>query len=446
MEKRKVIIMGAAGRDFHNFHLAYRDNEQYDVKAFTATQIADIEKRIYPAVLAGRLYPEGIPIFPEEQLEELIKKWDIDEVVFAYSDTKHMDVMHKASRAMAAGADFKMMGMKHSSLKSSVPIISICAVRTGVGKSQTTRYITNILNELNLKVVAVRHPMPYGDLAEQVCQRFATFEDLKKHKCTIEEAEEYAPHIEKGNIVYAGVDYEVILREAEKEADVILWDGGNNDMPFYKSDLQIVLVDPHRPGHEISYHPGETNLRMADVIIINKIDSATPESIAQVKENIKAANPHAVVVEAASPYLVNQPELIRGKKVLAIEDGPTITHGEMAYGVGVLASKAWGAKEFADPRPHAVGSIKGVYEKYQHLGAVLPAMGYSEQQVKELNETINNTPADLVVIGTPFDLRRILDINKPMVRVTYDLEERGGAKLKDQIVKVLKEKRLNVPA
>ena len=322
----------------------------------------------------------------------------------------------------------------------------ICAVRTGVGKSQTARYITNILSELNLKVVSVRHPMPYGDLSTQICQRFATFEDLTKHKCTIEEAEEYAPHIEKGNIVYAGVDYEVILREAEKEADVILWEGGNNDLPFYKPDLQIVLVDPHRPGHEMSYHPGEANLRMADCIIINKIDSATPESINQVKENIKMVNPNAVVVEAASPYIVNQPELIGGKKVLVIEDGPTITHGEMSYGVGVLAAKAWGAKEFADPRPYAVGSIKGVFEKYNHLGAVLPAMGYSEQQIKELNETINNTPADLVVIGTPFDLRRILDINKPMVRVTYDLEERGGARLKDIIVKTLKEKQIKVPA
>lgn len=431
MEKNKIIIMGAAGRDFHNFNVFFRDNDKYKVVAFTATQIPDIEGRVYPSALAGKLYSKGIPIYAEEDLPGLIKEHKIDEVVFAYSDVSHMEVMHKASTVLACGADFKFMGPFHTMLKANIPVISVCAVRTGVGKSQTTRRVCSILKEAGLKVVAVRHPMPYGDLSKQVCQRFEKFEDLVKHNCTIEEQEEYAPHIEKGIIVYAGVDYEKILMEAQKEADVIVWDGGNNDYPFYKPDIAITLVDPLRPGHEVSFHPGEVNLKLADIIIINKVETALQDQVKTVKENIKANNSRANIIEATSPITVDEPEMIKGKKVLAIEDGPTITHGHMSYGAGVLASKNKGAKEIVDPRPYAVGSIKEVYKKYAHLGAVLPAMGYSSKQISELEETIKNTPCDVVVIGTTVDLRKIMKIDKPAVKVSYELEEVSKPDLKD---------------
>lgn len=421
--KRKVIIMGAAGRDFHNFNVYYRDNESYEVVAFTAAQIPDIEGRTYPAVLAGKLYPAGIPIYAEAELTDLIKKHKIDEVAFSYSDIAHADVMHKASTVGAAGADFILLGPAHTMLKAEVPIVSVCAVRTGAGKSQTTRKVCEVFKKAGLKVVAVRHPMPYGDLTKQICQRFEVLDDLKKHNCTIEEQEEYAPHIESGIIVYAGIDYKKILDEASKEADVVIWDGGNNDYPFYKPDIAITVVDPHRPGHEIKYHPGELNLKMADVIIINKVDTALPENIKQVKENITANNPYAKVIEAASPITVDYPELIKGKRVLAIEDGPTITHGEMSYGAAVIASKKLGASEIVDPRPYAVGTIDEVFAKYRHLGAVLPAMGYSAKQISELEQTIEKTPCDVVVIGTPVDLRRIMKITKQAVKLQYELEE-----------------------
>jgi predicted GTPase len=438
MSKIKVIIMGAAGRDFHNFNVYYRDNDKYDVVAFTATQIPDIEGRQYPAVLAGKLYPNGIPIHAEEELIDLIKKYKADEVVFAYSDVSHMDVMHKASTVLAAGADFKIMGSYHTMIKADVPVISICAIRTGVGKSQTTRRVSDILKAMGLKVVAIRHPMPYGDLSKQIWQRFETVEDLQKHHCTIEEQEEYLPHIERGNVVYAGVDYQEILNHAQKEADVILWDGGNNDFPFYQPDISITLVDPLRAGHEVSFHPGEVNLKYGEIIVINKIENAKKEDIELVKKNIKENNPHAIVVEAASPITVDKPELVKGKKVLCIEDGPTITHGHMTYGAAVVASKNLGASEIVDPRPFATGSIKGVYQKYNHLGAVLPAMGYSKKQIEELEETIKNTPCDLVVIGTPVDLRQIMKIDKPAVRLTYELKEVSKPDLEEILHKDLK--------
>jgi len=422
-KKTKVIIMGAAGRDFHNFNVYYRDNENYEVVAFTAAQIPDIDGRTYPALLAGKLYPAGIKIYAEEELTDLIKKHNVDEVIFSYSDIAHTDVMHKASTVGAAGADFILLGPARTMLKADVPIVSVCAVRTGVGKSQTTRKVCEVFKKAGLRVVAVRHPMPYGDLTKQICQRFGTLDDLKKHNCTIEEQEEYAPHIEAGIIVYAGVDYKKILDEASKEADVVIWDGGNNDYPFYKPDIAITLVDPHRPSHEIKYHPGETNLKMADVVIINKVDTALPENIKQVKDNIAANNPYAKVIEAASPITVDHPELIKGKRVLAIEDGPTITHGEMSYGAAVIASKKLGASEIVDPRPYAVGSIDEVFAKYRHLGAVLPAMGYSAKQISELEQTIEKTPCDVVVIGTPVDLRRIMKITKQAVKLNYELEE-----------------------
>ncbi|MGB9839691.1 cyclic 2,3-diphosphoglycerate synthase [Thermovenabulum sp.] len=426
--------MGAAGRDFHVFNTYFRNNEQYEVVAFTATQIPNIEGRKYPSDLAGDLYRDGIPIYPEEQLESLIKDLNIHEVVFAYSDVSHEEVMHKASRALSAGADFKLLGPKSTMLKSTKPVVSVCAVRTGVGKSQTTRKVCKVLKDMGKKVVAVRHPMPYGDLSKQICQRFASYEDLDFHKCTIEEREEYEPHIDMGIVVYAGVDYEVILREAEKEADIIVWDGGNNDFPFYRSDLHIVLVDPHRPGHEMKYHPGETNLRMADVLVINKIDTASPEGIDAVRKSIEAVNPNAMVVEAASPIFVEDPEKIKGKRVLVIEDGPTLTHGEMTYGAGYVAAKKYGASEIVDPRKYSVGSIKDTYEKYKHLSLILPAMGYGEEQMRELQETINNCDCDTVIIGTPIDLTRIIKINKPAVRVKYRLQEIGEPTL-EQILK-----------
>lgn len=423
--------MGAAGRDFHNFNVYYRNNPEYEVVAFTATQIPGIEKRAYPPELTGSDYPKGIPIYPEEDLPELIRKYSINEVVFAYSDVAHEYVMHKASIALASGADFRLMGPFATMLKAKVPVVSICAVRTGSGKSQTSRRVTSILRERDFRVVVVRHPMPYGDLAKQVCQRFASREDLDKHECTIEEREEYEPHISNGIIVYAGVDYEKILREAEKEADIIVWDGGNNDMPFYKPDLHIVVADPHRPGHEVAYHPGETNLRMADVVVINKVDTADPANIATVRKNVKRLNYNAIIIEAASPITVDKPELIKGKRVLVVEDGPTLTHGNMPYGAGTIAAKRLGATEIVDPRPYTVGSIAKKFEEYPHLGAVLPAIGYGKEQIKELEETINQTPCDVVLIGTPVDLRHVLQLNKPAARAKYELQEISIPTLED---------------
>ena len=433
MERTKVIIMGAAGRDFHNFNVYFRGNEQYEVVAFTATQIPNIEGRTYPAVLAGNLYPEGIPIYPESDLTELIKKNKVDKVVFAYSDTPHEYVMHKASEVMAAGADFWLMGPNSTMLKSTKPIISVCAVRTGCGKSQTTRKVVKILRGMGKKVVSIRHPMPYGDLSKQIAERFATYEDLDKYECTIEEREEYEPHIDLGAVIYAGVDYEKILREAEKEADIIVWDGGNNDIPFYRPDLQIVVADPLRPGHETKYYPGETNFRMADVIVINKEDTAPFDAIEEIRNSARAINPDATIVDAASPVYLEGNESIKGKKVVIVEDGPTVTHGGMSYGAGYVAAMKWGAKEIISPYPYAVGTIKDTYEKYKQTRNVLPAMGYSPTQIKELEETINRIPADLVVIGTPIDLRRVVKLNKPAVRIRYELEEIGKPDLEDII-------------
>ena len=435
---RRVIILGAAGRDFHNFNVVFRDNPHYEVVAFTATQIPDIEGRRYPPELAGPRYPDGIPIEPEAKLEELIQEHDVDVCVFAYSDVSHQHVMERASRAMAAGASFWLLGPKATMLESEKPVISITAVRTGCGKSPTTRRVTDILKELGHKVVVVRHPMPYGDLTKQVVQRFASFDDLDKYDCTIEEREEYEPHIRRGNVVYAGVDYEKILREAEKEADVIVWDGGNNDFPFFKPDLAVVVADPHRPGHELTYFPGFVNLLMADVVVINKVDTADPKNVAIVKENVKRHNPRAVVIEAASPITVENPEVIEGKRVLVIEDGPTLTHGEMAYGAGVLAARKYGARELIDPRPFAVDSIKETFEQYPHLKDVLPAMGYGEEQIRDLEETIRRSNAEAVVIATPVDLTRLIEFKVPTARVVYELEERGPVTLEAVIRERLK--------
>ncbi len=432
--------MGAAGRDFHNFNVYFRSNDAYEVVAFTATQIPGIEGRNYPTELAGPNYPRGIPILHEDQLSRLIKEYDVDQVVFAYSDVSHEYVMHKASMVLASGADFRLMGPKTTMLKSKVPVISVCAVRTGSGKSQTSRQVAKILKSKSLRVAAIRHPMPYGDLRKQVWQRFASYEDLDRHECTIEEREEYEPHVDNGIVVYAGVDYEKILREAEKESDVIVWDGGNNDLPFYKTDLSIVVADPHRAGHELAYHPGETNLRMANVVIINKVDTADPQKVKQVKENVKSVNPEATVLDAASPVTADNPDLIRGKRVLVIEDGPTLTHGGMPYGAGVIMAKNSGASEIVDPRPYAVGSIREAYRKYPHLGALLPALGYGEKQVAELKETIDRVPCDVVVIGTPIDLRRIIAIGKPTVRVKYELKVLGPISL-EQILGSFLERR-----
>jgi len=429
--RKRVVILGAAGRDFHNFNVFFRNNPEYEVVAFTATQIPDIEGRIYPPELAGELYPNGIPILPEDDLEKIIKEKDVDIVVFAYSDVSHEHVMHLASRAHSAGADFWLLGPKSTMIESKKPVVAVTAVRTGCGKSQTSRKVAQLLQEMGYKVAVIRHPMPYGDLRKQIVQRFASFEDLDRYECTIEEREEYEPYIERGMVVYAGVDYEKILREAEKEADIILWDGGNNDFPFYKPDLWIVVTDPHRPGHELTHHPGETNFRSADVIIINKIDTAYPENVQKIRENIEKVNPNAIVIEAASPIFVDKPELIKGKRVLVIEDGPTLTHGGMSYGAGYIAAKKFGAKEIVDPRPYAVGSIIETYKKYPHLSNILPAMGYGKKQIKELEETINRADADVVIMGTPVDLRRFMNLNKPAVRVKYELEEIGQPKLKD---------------
>lgn len=437
MKRTRVIIMGAAGRDFHNFNVFFREREEYEVVAFTATQIPDIEGRVYPPELAGKLYPEGIPIYPEEELENLIKENGVDQAIFAYSDVPHEYVMHKASEAMAAGADFRLMGPKTTMLKSEKPVVAVCAVRTGVGKSQTTRKVCDTLKRMGKKVVAVRHPMPYGDLAKQACQRFASYEDMDRHNCTIEEREEYEPHIDRGIVVYAGVDYERILREAEREADVIVWDGGNNDIPFFVPDIHIVLIDPHRPGHEMRYHPGETNLRMAHVVVINKIDTAHPEGVVEVRKSIEALNPKATVIDGASPIFVEDISLIKNKRVLVVEDGPTLTHGEMTYGAGVIAAKKFGAKELIDPREYAVNSIKDTYMKYPHIGTLLPAMGYGKKQIRELEETINRADCDTVVIGTPIDLTKLMQLNKPSVRVRYELQEIGKPTLEDVLKDII---------
>ncbi len=421
MQKRRVMIMGAAGRDFHNFNTFFKGSEQFEVIGFTATQIPDIADRKYPSILAGENYPEGIPIYREEELTQLIKEKSIDLVVFAYSDVSHQYVMDSASKASAAGADFMLLGPKSTQIKSQKPLISICAVRTGSGKSQTTRYVSGILKEMGKRISIIRHPMPYGDLAHQKVQKFTSLEDMKKASCTIEEREEYEPHINMGNTVFAGVDYELILREAEKESDVIVWDGGNNDFSFYSSDLYIVVLDPHRPGHEIEYYPGEINFLMADILVINKVGTASPEDIEIVKNNIRKYNPKAKVVEAASPITAIDPEVIKGKRVLVVEDGPTITHGGMNYGAGTVAAKKYGAKEIVDPREYAVGSIKDTYEKYTTTGPVLPAMGYGKTQIEELEETINKADVDAVVIGTPIDLGKLIKINKPYIRVIYEL-------------------------
>ena len=436
---KTVLILGAAGRDFHNFNVFFRQNLDYQVVAFTATQIPDIAGRRYPAVLAGRLYPDGIPIFEEKDLESLIEDYSVDVVVFSYSDISHQNLMHLASRAGAAGADFWLLGPEHSQIASRVPVISVCAVRTGCGKSPVSRLVAGELRKHGRKPVVIRHPMPYGDLAVQAVQRFATLEDLDLQQCTIEEREEYEPHICEGTVVYAGVDYEKILHEAEKEADVILWDGGNNDTPFYKSDLEIVVVDPHSPGHELSYYPGEVNLRRADVLVINKVDTAQQHDIETVRQNIRLNNPRASVCEMACRVAVEDPELVRGKRALVVEDGPTLTHGEMPYGAGVVAARQCGASELVDPRPYAVGSIRGTYERYQHLTSLLPAMGYSDMQRHELEETIRRTPCDLVIVATPIDLARTIKVERPNLRVTYAVEELTKPSLADYLANFVHE-------
>ncbi|MEW6251867.1 MAG: cyclic 2,3-diphosphoglycerate synthase [Planctomycetota bacterium] len=433
----RVIIMGAAGRDFHDFNTFWRQDPTYEVVAFTAAQIPDIEGRVYPPELAGPRYPQGIPIYAEEQIGELIREHGIDLVSIAYSDLPHEAVMHKAAMVTAAGADFCMLGHRRTMLQSRKPVIAVCAVRTGSGKSQTSRAVVKILKEAGKKVAAVRHPMPYGDLTKQVCQRFATLADLDEQQCTIEEREEYEPHIAAGNLVFAGIDYARILEAAEAEADVILWDGGNNDMPFFKPNLFITVVDPHRPGHERKYYPGETNLYMADVIVVNKCDTANPADIEAVLRNVHDTNPDATVIMANSPVSVPDPAAVRGRCVLVVEDGPTLTHGEMKYGAGHIAARKFGAATIADPRPYAVGSIKTTFAKYSHVVDVLPAMGYGGRQVRELEQTINAVPCDLVLIGTPIDLGRILKINKPTMRVTYELEEREPGQLTAAVRKVL---------
>jgi predicted GTPase len=432
---KKVIIMGAAGRDFHNFNTYFRDNKDYRVVAFTATQIPDIEGRKYPAELAGKLYPKGIPIHAEAELNDLIAAHKVDDVHFAYSDVSHEYVMQKASQVLAAGANFVLLGPNDTMIKSRKPVISVCAVRTGSGKSQTSRRVAEILQKKGRKVAAIRHPMPYGDLVKQKVQRFADYADLDRHDCTIEEREEYEPHIDKGIIVYAGVDYGAILRQAEKEADVILWDGGNNDFSFYRSDLEIVVADPHRAGHELRYHPGETNFRRAQVIVINKMDTAKKEDIDIVLANIKRVNPKAAVVRANSPTIVEDGGRITGKRVLVIEDGPTLTHGGMKYGAGIVAARKYGAAEIIDPRPFAVGTIKKTFEKYNHLDNVLPAMGYGDKQTRELAKTIEAIDCDLVVSATPIDITRVIKVSKPILRVGYELEEIGSPTLKDLLKK-----------
>ena len=440
MTQRKVIIIGAAGRDFHNFNTFFRDNSDYKVVAFTAAQIPDIANRKYPAELAGKLYPEGIPIYAQEDLQRIIKELDADECVFAYSDVPYSTVMSIGAQVNAAGADFSLLGHKNTMIKSTKPVIAVGAVRTGCGKSQTSRRVIEVLMAHGLKVIAVRHPMPYGDLVAQKVQRFATIEDLKNNKCTIEEMEEFEPHVARGNVIYAGVDYEAILRAIEKDpngCDIILWDGGNNDFPFYRPDLMITVVDPLRPGHELAYYPGETTLRLADVVVINKIDSADFDSILTVRKNIEHINPKATVIDAASTITVDKPEVIKGKKVLVIEDGPTLTHGEMKIGAGTVAARRFGAAEIIDPRPYAVGKIAETYRIYPNIGQLLPAMGYGEQQMKDLSATIEKTPCDSVIIATPIDLGRIIQINKPNTRVQYNLQEIGKPDLEDILKKFI---------
>lgn len=438
--KKNVIIMGAAGRDFHDFNVFWKNEPNYNVVAFTAAQIPDIAGRTYPAELAGPNYPQGIPIEDEGRINELIDELKVDEVVLAYSDLSHKDVMHKAAKVNAAGAAFRLLGWHQTMLTSTKPVIAICAVRTGCGKSQTTRKVCEYLKSFGQRVAVVRHPMPYGDLTKQICQRFASLADLDAHQCTIEEREEYEPHIVAGNLLFAGIDYEAILRAAEKEADVIVWDGGNNDLPFFKPTLHIVVTDPHRPGHELSYYPGETNLRMADLVVINKVDTASIDNISQVEANIRAANPKAKIVKAESQITVSDPDAVKGSRVLVVEDGPTLTHGEMAFGAGYVAAKRMGAAEIVDPRPTAVGSIKTTFENYRHITEILPAMGYGEKQMSELEKTINSTPCDLVLIGTPIDLSRVLKINKPTTRVTYDLHEQDSDDLRSMIKQAVSKK------
>lgn len=445
MDKKNIIIIGAAGRDFHNFNAYYRNNDNYKVVAFTAAQIPDIDDRKYPSELAGSMYPDGIPIYPQDRLPELIKELQVDECVFAYSDVKYEIVMGIGAIVNASGADFTLLSHKRTMLKSNKPVISICAVRTGCGKSQTSRKIIELLMEHDLKVIAIRHPMPYGDLVAQRVQRFATVEDLKKHNCTVEEMEEYEPHVERGNIIYAGVDYADILRAAENDpdgCDVIIWDGGNNDFSFYEPDLSVVVLDPHRPGHELNYYPGEVSLRISDVAIINKIDSASGEAIAQVEENIKRVNPEATIIKAESKITVDNPDIIKDKRVLVVEDGPTLTHGEMKLGAGTIAAQRLGAKELVDPRPYTVGKLSETFNTYPHIGTLLPAMGYGEQQLKDLEETINNTDCDSVIIGTPIDLTRIININKPYTRVHYQLDEVGSPNLNEILKDFIKDHKL----
>jgi predicted GTPase len=429
--RQRVLIMGAAGRDFHNFNTVFRDNESHEVVALTATQIPNIDGRRYPAELAGKLYPKGIPIYPESELEHLIQDLKVDQVIFAYSDVSHAYVMDKASVVLAAGADFLLIGGKATMLKSIKPVVAVCAVRTGCGKSQTTRYVGDSLQRMGKRVVAVRHPMPYGDLVRQRVQRFASYTDLDRQNCTIEEREEYEPHLDRGIVVYAGVDYEAILRQAEAEADVIMWDGGNNDLPFFKPDLHIVVADPHRSGQEMTYYPGAANFRRADVIIINKVDTADLAGISAVRDSAAAVNPDAILIEAASPIFVSDPAMIRGKRVLVIEDGPTLTHGGMKYGAGIVAARRFGAAEIVDPRPYTVGTISETFERYPEIGTLLPAMGYGEEQVRDLEETIRRTPCDLVIAATPIDLTRVAAIYHPVQRVRYELQIIGQPTLED---------------
>lgn len=438
---KKAIIIGAAGRDFHNFNTFFRGNKDYQVVAFTAAQIPDIDGRRYPAELAGEFYPKGIPIFTEPELPGLIKEYEVDVCIFSYSDVPYSRVMGVSAVVNAAGASFMLLGPNDTMIKSIKPVIAVCATRTGCGKSQTSRRIIELLMEKGLKVVAIRHPMPYGDLARQKVQRFATIEDLEKHKCTIEEMEEYEPHVVRGNVIYAGVDYEAILREAEVDpdgCDVILWDGGNNDFPFYRPDLMVTVVDPHRAGHEMSYYPGEVNLRMADVIVINKMDSADGKDIEIVRHNIRIANPKALVIDGASPIRIDYPELVTGKRVLVVEDGPTLTHGEMKFGAGMVAASKFGAAEIVDPRPYAVGKLASTFKQYPEIGVLLPAMGYGKEQISDLEKTIEATPCDTVIIGTPIDLNRIIKISKPNTRVHYDLQEIGAPDMKEVLEGFLK--------
>ncbi|MBI4055603.1 MAG: GTPase [Elusimicrobia bacterium] len=435
---KNMVLLGAAGRDFHNFNVCYRNDPEVRVQAFTAEQIPNIAGRLYPEELAGPRYPQGIPILPEKDLPQIIREKNVEEVVFSYSDISHIELMHKASLALACGADFKLLSPRSTYLESQKPVVAVCAVRTGCGKSQTSRRVASLLKEMGKRVAIVRHPMPYGDLAHQICQRFAKASDLDRNHCTIEEREEYEPHLQEGHMVFAGVDYAVIQIEAEKEAEVILWDGGNNDLPFYRPDLLIVVADPHRPGHETSYHPGETNARLADVLILNKVDTAAPQAVQAVRENLRRLNPQARWIEASSPVTVEHPEKIRGKRVLAIEDGPTLTHGEMRYGAAVLAARQHGAQEVVDPRPYAQGSIREVYRNYPHLDAVLPAMGYGEAQMQDLAETIERVPCELVLIGTPVNLSRFIPLSKPHLRVRYELGPEATGPLRELLQKTTK--------